>query len=298
MKPKRLFLVGLAVSLSLAALLGIGGLLAGRTFGEFTGKALSTMVTVAVCSALALAAWDARERGSWRALMFGSLVFTALGMVYFLWVIWIWSGWRGDNSEIVLKAMALTATWGVAPPMMAQIVALQLTRETRKWRWIPVGLVFLLALLITGAVVLEVEGDLYYRFVGVVAILACLTAIGARILQRVQGVDKVSSAESTKLELQVTCPRCLLTQTIQSGHSRCARCRLKFHLEIEEPRCPQCNYLLHQLTSPRCPECGRALAPEEIAPPAAPAPAPAPLPVTVTAGVAEAPVPPPPDSPR
>jgi uncharacterized paraquat-inducible protein A len=131
-------------------------------------------------------------------------------------------------------------------------------------RAVGLAMVFTLAAMICATVVFRPYDSAWFRMFGVVAIGAGLSLVGLPILHKMKGIKSPADVETSPLELPITCPRCLLAQTIAAGDSRCAGCRLRFKLEIEEPRCPECNYLLYRLTSPRCPKCGHALANDDI----------------------------------
>ena len=274
MHLKRIFLLGMVGSLAAAALAGIYAFLFGR-FSELEVRILLTTLTIGLFSLTALGAAIVSERGVWRPAMYVAFGVSGFGVIYYLYLIWLhelmfpqgpyWDGhWR---------LTALTAVWAVALPHMG-LLALAPQRDMLHWaRLLAITFVALLGLTISGAVLSEldaVDGMVIARAIGVCAILAALGTITVPILARVQRIDKTLQTESTSMSLQLTCPRCLHAQTVQSGHARCEKCRLKFHIEIEEPRCPDCNYLLHMLTEPVCPECGRALDHDSVPAPAPP----------------------------
>ncbi len=268
MKLKRAFLMGLIVCLSAASLLGVVMLLAGRS-SEFTLRSLMTLVTVGLFSGVALAAADVHEKNlRWRPLMLVAYVLQAVGAIVYLAAIWgLFEALtqHHDAGEMLAKCMGLLATWSIAVPLAGQLAGLRLTDTPALLRPAAIVLSLALAAMITLAIVFEIDSGAYYRLLAVVGILAAAAGVIGRIAQRVQGLDRIAGVESVRLAMQIVCPRCLLTQTVANGPSRCSRCRLKFTLDIEEPRCPQCNYLLFKLTSPLCPECGHKLAPEETA---------------------------------
>jgi hypothetical protein len=165
--------------------------------------------------------------------------------------------------------MAIWAWWAVGLPWIGM---LSLRKFRTGWmRWVQraaMAAVALLAVVLTVAVFTEFDYDeVTWKAIGTAGILAALGTIIVPILVKIEGIDHVTGTESTALDIRITCPRCLLEQTLASGRSRCARCKLRFHIEIEEPRCPKCNYLLHQLTRPVCPECGAVLGDDEVARP-------------------------------
>ena len=93
-------------------------------------------------------------------------------------------------------------------------------------------------------------------------ILLALTGVGlgsTLILRWMQSLRPQPSLVTSKLVLNLTCPRCGERQDMAAGRSRCRKCRLVICVEIEEERCRACGYVLYRLTSERCPECGAAV---------------------------------------
>jgi hypothetical protein len=285
MRLKKVFFVGVMVSLSLAALVGIWCFLFPGQYGRIEDRGIETTASMVLFCLTALGAAYVLEKVIWKIAMIAGLVLSGLGLVLFPASIWglfdFPPFYHGRWDDVLQSTMRLTAVWAIALPHAGLIAQARFSNWIRWVRFATIGGGFLLAAACTVYIVgLNWSGfylyqDVFLRDLGALSLLVALGTLAVPILHKLKRIDKFASSESTKLELQVTCPRCFLTQTIQSGHSHCSHCRLKFHLEIEEPRCPQYNYLLHQLTSPRCPECGQALAPEEIAP----APGLAPTPV-------------------
>jgi len=265
MQLKRTFLLGVIGSLSLAALLGIWAFLFGN-FGDMEWKILFTTMTAALFSLTALGAAVVLERARWRAMMIVSLVISGLGLLTYLPVIWFEPSWRWVWWDLLIKVMWWQAIWSIALPH-AGLLSLAALKGFFRWvRRAAIGAVFAMAVSVTLCALFEGEPDeeLWARIIGVFGILSALGTITVPILYKVAGIDKITGVESTAMEIKITCPRCLMEQTVRSGHSRCVGCKLKFEINIEEPRCPQCDYLLHKLTEPTCPECGMGLSGDEI----------------------------------
>ena len=266
MKLHRLFLLILLGCLSLAALGGVAGLVLPMDW-RFEEYVLLTLLTVAFFSLTSLGASIVMERGRWQWPMIAALTLSGFGVLLYLSEIWL--SWANtsyfNNSDLIVKLNFGVGVWAVALPLTG---LLALPRFTGALIWLPRVThltVFLLAAFITVAMIVEPDDDLWGPVAGVLGILTVLGVFAVPIMAKVHKIDKLENVESTRLQFKLTCPRCLLEQTLATGHSRCCRCRLKFHVEIEEPRCSNCNYLLHNLTVARCPECGQGLAPDEIA---------------------------------
>jgi predicted Zn-ribbon and HTH transcriptional regulator len=160
--------------------------------------------------------------------------------------------------------MIIVAVWAWALPWTAALGFTRLSGRSRYVRVAAMALPMILSTELTIVVLIEEGNEAVARVLGVTAILVVLGTIITPVLQKLAGLSRRDGVQTTKLQLDLTCPRCGLEQRLPSGPSRCGQCRLKFRIDIEEPVCPTCGYVLHQLTQPTCPECGTALAPEEI----------------------------------
>jgi len=265
MQLKRTFLLGVIGSLSLAALLGIWAFLFGN-FGQAEAKILGTTLTAAMFSLTSLGAAVVLERARWRIAMVTTFVLSGLGLLVYLPVIWFEPIWDWVDDDLIFKVMYWFAAWSIALPYMGLLSLAGLKGFFKSVRRATIAAVFGLAISVTLVALFEGEPDeeLWARIIGVFGILSALGTITVPILTKVAGIDKVASVQSTAMEIKITCPRCLMEQTVRSGHSRCSGCKLKFEINIEEPRCPKCDYLLHKLTVPTCPECGQVLGSDEI----------------------------------
>lgn len=255
MTLRKTLLWAVLASLAIAALLGIQSLL----FDISGGRWISTMLGIMLFSLTSLGASIVLERRTWAPAMWAAVAISLTGLVTL--IVYIWS-YRYHPS--LTTFIGVVTTWAISLP------AAGLLRMTR-FEGILVAYrngVTLLALVsaacISIAIVAEPRDEFAGRLLGVLLITTFLGAISIPILFRIYGVETRRPVETSPLEIQLTCPRCLLAQTAPSGPSRCARCKLKFTLEIEEPRCPECNYLLYRLTTPRCPECGHALGADDV----------------------------------
>ncbi len=269
MKLKRTFLLGVVVSVALAAVMGIFALVTGRRIGDLEVKIILSTMSVGLFSLTSLVAALVHERSVWRPAMVGAFVASGFGLVTYLLSIWLlFDALPYQYEEYLARLMGVQAVWAIALPHAGLLALSAFDRPVFRWvRFVSIFMVMLLAGFITLIVMWAPHygEDLYMRMIGVLSILTAAGTITTPVLQKVVGMDRAASVQTTKLELQIQCPRCLTTQTVATGHSRCVHCRLKFQIDIEEPRCPKCQYVLHQLTKPVCPECGCALNPDELA---------------------------------
>lgn len=87
--------------------------------------------------------------------------------------------------------------------------------------------------------------------------------LGTPALRAVEIARRQDAAESglpMRVGVELRCPRCGLTQTVQSGaEAACSGCGLSIHVEVQEPQCPVCGYSLAKLDAEACPECGERI---------------------------------------
>lgn len=265
MHAKRAFLLGVVAALSFAALLGIWVLLF-RTFFDLEWRIFATLGSIVLFCLPSLAASAMLEKRHWVVVNIAALVMSITGLLFYALAIWLPNAllWRPPQEQFTWKLMAFQATWAIALPWTALLGRTRFDDWFRWLRWGAITVVPATAGLITVAFIMETDTEVMWKSLGVLGILTGLATISLPILYKVRGIEQVAGVESTPLTMKITCPRCMMEQTVVAGSSRCQRCRLKFDIQIEEPRCPKCRYLLHNLTRPICPECGTSLADEEV----------------------------------
>ncbi|MCC7409820.1 MAG: zinc ribbon domain-containing protein [Phycisphaeraceae bacterium] len=273
MSLKRTFLWCMIGSVTLAAGLAILALMM-DTHTWLVGQILTSSFTFSLFSLSAMGAAYVVERKTWRPAMLLAIPCSVLAVG--LWFAVIWEPWgysyyssssifNSDWQEICVRAGFIASFFAFALPQ-AGLLSLA-SFPPGKYVWMQRAAIYtalVMPALLSFAVLVEPNDELSYRVLGVVGILDALGTLAVPVLYRIHGLEKDEGVQSTKLEIRLTCPRCLLEQTLPTGPGRCARCRLKIEVKIEEPRCPKCDYLLHHLTAPVCPECGAALSPEEL----------------------------------
>jgi len=268
LRPRQIFLLGVIGSLSVAALTGIGALLLGD-FNRTVSQLIFTMLSIALFSLTALGAALGLRPGPWKVMSVAAFILSAIGLPLFLLMIWFDRAlreWTGSYAslETLAKSMGIVAAWAIALPWVSLLGLTRFENWMRVLRWMAMGIPTILAVLITLAIVTDLAGeeDIWFRAIFIFVILTGLFTVAVPILYRLWGQKQ--AIETVQLSLQLTCPRCLLEQTVNVGRSRCRQCRLWFEIEIEEPRCPHCQYQLHNLTRPTCPECGTSLSHDEM----------------------------------
>lgn len=261
MRITRTLLIILLLAVTAAALFGIGSLMMAQSLNW---RILGSMLSIGLFSMTAMGCAFVFEKGVSRVMMGLGLLISAAGVALYLWEIWT----ESLRSEELLISIAI---WAVALPVYGHVA---LTRFKNLFWLVRLGtllMIILMAVVLTVVVWSNGGDDFIARLIASGMILTLLGVIATPVLHKIAG-DKIRpEPETTKLELNIECPRCRTRQTLPQGESRCVRCRLRFNIDVEEPRCPGCGYLLYQLTSPRCPECGREVAEADViaAPPAA-----------------------------
>ena len=183
--PVRRWIVRLTIgSFSLAALLGIIALLGGGEFGETEGQILLTTLLVGVVSILVLCYLTTAGRGTQPVGVVGGVVVIApllTGLTM------IWSGFEEDPGELWVKTFGIGAIVAATLAHICLLLAPQGRSGSlaRRMLMATIGSAALLAAM-TSLLVLDVHpgDDVYYRAVGVVAILDVLgTVVGAALLK-------------------------------------------------------------------------------------------------------------------
>lgn len=261
MRITRILLIILLLAVTAAAVFGIGSLLLAQSLNW---RILGSMLSVGLFSLTAMGCAFVFEKRVARVMMATGLIVSAAGVSLYLWEIWT----ESLRSEELLITVAI---WAVALPVYGHIA---LTRFTNLLWLVRLGtllMIVAMAVILTLVVWSKGGDDFIARLIASGMILTLLGVIATPVLYKIAG-DKIRpEPETTKLELNIECPRCRTRQTVGRGESRCVRCRLRFNIDVEEPRCPGCGYLLYQLTSPRCPECGREVAEADVIAPPLPA---------------------------
>jgi len=258
-QTQRALLIGFVSSIAACGLVGVYCLLVGA-FGSLHAKVLGTTAVVASASILGLASAVPWERRRWHPVGPLGMFSVTVGLVLVLVAIWaeIWlrnQGW----SDRFLRIMGTACVAGVAFP---HVGLMSLARLRRHYEWVRVGTLVVIAVLaiqISITIWVELNGDAWFRLVGVVAIAVACGTIALPILHRISAIRTREAVRTVELFLTATCPRCESTQRLPVGRSRCVKCGLRFLIEIEEETCGTCGYPLYKLTSAVCPECGTSI---------------------------------------
>jgi MFS family permease len=180
---KRAFLRALVISLCATAGLAIITLLVGD-FDETAGRIVATTAFISLYSLMALPGASLLDRGKHTSLGWTTLL--ACGVALLLAMNLVWADWR-DTSETSWKLLGIAT---VVAGAFAQASATTWRRRpddsTTLVRLYGVSLVtcFGLALMIINALLNEVEGGTYYRFLGALAVANLLAALLQPVIRR------------------------------------------------------------------------------------------------------------------
>ncbi|MCU1442289.1 MAG: putative hydrolase or acyltransferase of alpha/beta superfamily [Cryobacterium sp.] len=175
---RRVAVIAIIVSLSLAALVGIFALLFG-TFTEVQGRIMLTTLLIGVVSVLALCDLAGLDR-AFRWLSFVGLAAAAVTLVAGLLLIWMdWN--TGGDTEILWKTLGIAGTAAVSAAHASLLLLLgrRTNPVVRIGLWVTLALIVVVFGLI--AALILTDGDVgsegYARLLGTVAILDVLGTI-------------------------------------------------------------------------------------------------------------------------
>lgn len=220
--------------------------------GDPVWRAALGTLCVICAYALAVPSADLLERGQYREMSLLGIVLCVVALAAVLLLLW----GTGPPSEPLAKAagvLAILAASNAHATLLLRVRGLRTARGVFQGALAAVGAVGLMgAISISG----EIQDEFWYRCFGAVGVVDACGTLALLILAKLGKAEEREKLETVVARVELRCPRCTTSQTVDAGPSYCSACGLKFNIEIEEPRCAQCNYLLWQLPERRCPECG------------------------------------------
>ncbi len=224
---KQIFLRTLIVALVGSALVGIYAFLFGD-FGETEAKILLTTLTISYFSIISLACAAAFETKKGSILAPAGLAVSLIGFLGY--VPGIWAEWF--ENEAYGKSMII---FGIFAFSIAQTCLLALVPLQKPLRWCLYAtgsIIFALALLISGMLVLEPDEEWLFRLTGVLGILDGCGTVLIPVLYKLRG-RPVEEAPAGSLErIELLCPRCGHRGTYPVGAITCEECSLELRVEI------------------------------------------------------------------
>lgn len=267
MTLKKVFLICAIVSLSLAALTGIGALLGLRLWTNTFENVIMTTLSVAYFSITSLVCAIVMEK--YRLLWFTwtGIIISLIALAYTLFYIWypFFDGILPGNYDERFLGFSFLFPYYFAHVSLL-FKSLRLGHWSKRSRWTSFISVTIFTLLVIGMIfnIYDVfdnflgfdNEEIAFRFIGVFAILTICSSVLMLIFLKIESIHRLENVTSTTLKVKLECPRCKLSQVLPVGNQRCCKCKLKIKLEIEEPVCPKCGYIQYRLVGTHCPECG------------------------------------------
>lgn len=174
MRLRRLFWIGAAGLLGLAALISIFAILRGE-FTETDGRILGTLGVGFLCGSAALAGLALIERGDLARLGWAVVAVAAVGFAVLTWQVWVEfdsESWSLDTLIVVLAALMIAT-------------ARLLYRRFAWLYWASAALTVVTAAVYIWAVNADPDGDNWGKFLGTIGILTVLAWFLVPVLGRI-----------------------------------------------------------------------------------------------------------------
>jgi hypothetical protein len=219
-------LFGFIASVSLCGLVGVYCLLLG-SWGQLQARVLGTTATIAAASILGLISAIPWERRIWPPV--GLLGCSAVSVALVQGLIAIWLP-NLPNDEF-MKSLGVACVVAVALPLVGLLALVRLRPEYLWVRLVTVAAIAVHAGQWTLTIVGELEGEFWFRTMGVTAIAGVCGTIAVAVLHRVSAIPATGTGLSDTLSAR--CPRCGHGQQLPVGRSTCCKCGLGFRIEID-----------------------------------------------------------------
>jgi hypothetical protein len=160
-------------SFSVAALMGILALLGGGSFGDDQVRVLLTTLIVG-CASICTLCYLATSGSRWAPLGMAGAIAVILPTVTSLMLVWADWDLFGDDMEGVWKAFGIGVVLALTLAQLCLLLALAGDGRLGAVLWPTVAIAAVLAVLIAGMILEEVDADDVWRLLGVLAILDVL----------------------------------------------------------------------------------------------------------------------------
>jgi len=183
---RRIFLLGAAALVSLAALVAIAAVMNGE-FGDTEGKIFATLATTFAAGSAVIAGLALLARGESRPLAFAGLSLAAVGFV--LWSAQIWGEYDSDG---FWKLIGLLTAWSLAL-VLAMTTRLMVSSPSLVRSLYPATAGAAAGAALVASVMLLREGGEGWQLFAVLVILALLGETLAPVLERFHAADERTS---------------------------------------------------------------------------------------------------------
>ena len=194
---KRLFFLGLIASLVATAAIAIGVLLFGD-FNDTTSRILLTTALLALASLLALPAGVLLDQGR-----YGWLAWTTIALVvgaFLVAMVLVWRDWENQGGEPLWKALAVWATFAGAASQASATTSRRRDGDpaaARTLYLVAIGISLAVALMVTSAVVQEIDDETFYRALGALVVADLLFVILQSVARRYASVPAAAGDVET-----------------------------------------------------------------------------------------------------
>jgi hypothetical protein len=177
MQLRRIFLLGAATLVSVAALVAISAILSGA-FGETEGKIFATLATAFVAGSTAIAGIACLERGVSRPFGVAGVILAAGGFI-----LWAEQIWAEHDSEGYWQFLGVVLAWTLATLIVTTTRLMTRSPQLVRTLFAGTAIAAVGAALVVSAMILGESGDGWQLF-AVLLVLAVLGEILTPILQR------------------------------------------------------------------------------------------------------------------
>jgi hypothetical protein len=177
MSLRRIFLLGAATLVSVAALVAIGAILNGD-FGDTEGKIFATLATAFVAGSTAIAGIACLERGVSRTFGIAGVVLATGGFV-----LWADQIWNQHDSDEYWKFLGVVLTWTLTTLLVTTTRLMTRSPQLVRTLFLATTIAAVGAALTVSAMIVGENGDGWQLF-AVLLVLAVLGEILTPILQR------------------------------------------------------------------------------------------------------------------
>lgn len=189
-------------SFSIAALMGIVALLGGGDFGEGEARVLLTTLVVG-CASICALCYLATAGTPFAPAGIGGAVVLVLPTATAL--ILIWSDWEGSDMEGLLKAFGIGVVGAVTLAQVCLLLAVAGRREAlRLLLGATIVLAFVVAVIVSGLIIGEVDVDGVWRLLGIAAILDVLGTLVTIALAKFGGAEEPDAKAIDEVRIRLT----------------------------------------------------------------------------------------------
>ncbi len=202
------------------------------------GNSISVLFIIALCSALSLACAQTIEKGRFTKLLWSGIAAAVIAATGWSVVI-VFSAFLSDsNKELCINILTPVSLWSA----LCAISAILLRNRISNW----VARVCCSITILSLALVAVIVGIVVWRetspgnsnnedlvkpvmYTSIFAVTSLMLTI---ILTNIKQIQGITEELTIRIEMEVSCPRCELKQSIMTGGASCSRCGLRIKVSI------------------------------------------------------------------